>query len=75
MNEAPADDRIKKVAEKLKTLRKAAGHKSYETFAWDNDIPRMQYWRMENGKNFQFSSLLRILEVYKMSLEDFFKDL
>lgn len=75
IKEQPIDNRFQKIAERLKTLRKEAGHKSYETFAWDNDIPRMQYYRMETGKNFQFSSLLRILDIYKMSLEEFFKGL
>jgi hypothetical protein len=66
------DKRILKVSEKLKKLRITSGYSSYENFAFDNDIPRRSYWRMENGTNFRIESLLKILDVYKISLEDFF---
>jgi hypothetical protein len=32
----------------------------------------MQYWRMERGANFRIESLLKILEIYNLSLEEFF---
>ena len=41
------DKRIKKIADRLRELRKEAGYTSYENFAYDNDIPRVQYGRME----------------------------
>lgn len=69
------DNRILQIANKLKKLRLDVGYGSYEFFAWDNEIPRMQYWRMEKGTNFTISSLLRILDVYNITLEEFFKDL
>jgi len=34
----------------------------------------MQYWRMEAGTNFTFTSLLRILDAHKMNLSDFFEE-
>ena len=64
---------IKKVAKRLRELRVAAGYTSYETFANDHDLPRVQYWRMERGTNFRFSSLLIILDKHKISINDFFK--
>lgn len=66
------DDRIVTIADKLKKLRIKSGYTSYENFAFDHDIPRRSYWRMENGTNFRIESLLRILDVYQISLEDFF---
>lgn len=69
------DKRILQIASKIKRLRIDAGYSSYEFFAWDNEIPRMQYWRMEKGTNFTISSLLRVLDAHNISLEDFFKDL
>lgn len=69
------DPRIKAVAEKLKQLRKDKGYKSYETFAWDNDLNRVQYHRMEKGENFTMKSLLKILDVHKLTLRDFFADI
>ena len=66
---------IELMGKKLKELRKEKGYTSYETFAFDNEINRMQYWRMEKGlSNMSIATLLRVLEVHKMSLKDFFAD-
>ena len=63
------------IGTKLKELRIKKGYKSYETFAFDKEINRMQYWRMEKGlANMSMATLLRILEIHKISLKDFFKD-
>lgn len=75
VNDAIDDERIKKIAEKLRELRKKAGYTNYENFAWENDIGRVQYWRMEKGANFTIVSLLKILDAHKISLEYFFKDI
>jgi hypothetical protein len=69
----PLDRRILKICKKLKEIRIDKGYTSYENFAWDNDLPRVQYWRLENGVNFRMESLLRVLDVHKIKLEDFFK--
>lgn len=63
-----------KLGEKLKELRIDAGYSSYENFAHDYDLDRKQYWRMENGANITFLSLIKILNIHKLSLIDFFKD-
>lgn len=70
--DAPLDQRIIKIAELIRLLREQGGYSSSETFAHDFDLPRVQYWRMENGTNFQFTSLLKILDAHKMSLTEFF---
>lgn len=66
------DPRIMKISEKLEKLRIEKGYTSYENFAIEHGISRMQYWRMEKGTNFTFESLLKILDAHKMTLEDFF---
>jgi len=68
------DHRIMKIADKLESIRKQRGYTSYENFAIDKGLPRMQYWRMEKGTNFQFESLLKILDALEMSLAEFFSD-
>ena len=70
----PIDPRAEQVAKKLKEMRIEKGYTSYENFAIDKGIRRMQYWRMETGTNFTFTSLLRILDAHKMSLSDFFEE-
>ena len=67
------DPRILRIAEKLERLRIEKGFTSYENFAIEYGISRMQYWRMEKGTNFTFESLLKILDAHKITLEDFFK--
>ena len=69
------DKRIITIAKKIKALRKAKGYSSYENFAWDNEIPRVQYWRLEKGTNFTIKSLLKILDAHHISLEEFFKEM
>lgn len=74
VNNPIEDERIKKIAAKLKDIRIKAGYTNYENFAWDNDISRMQYWRMEKGANFTMVTFLKILDAHKISLGEFFKE-
>lgn len=69
------DKRIINIGKKIKKLRIDKGYTSYENFAWDNKIPRVQYWRMEKGTNFTIKTFLRILDAHKISIQDFFKEL
>ncbi len=68
------DPRIMKIAKKLEHIRKEKGYTSYENFAIDKGISRMQYWRMEKGTNFSFESFLKILDAHGMNLNEFFSD-
>jgi transcriptional regulator with XRE-family HTH domain len=67
--------KILEIAEKIKLLRKEKGFTSYETFAFEYEINRVQYWRIETGRNITLKTLLKVLSIHKISLEDFFKDL
>lgn len=66
------DPRIMAIANELERLRIKAGYTSYENFAIEHGISRMQYWRMEKGSNFTFVSFLKILDAHKLSLSEFF---
>jgi hypothetical protein len=68
------DNRIMKIAEKIKELRIAGGYSSYEFFAWEHNINRVQYWRVEKGANITLKTLLAILDVHQLTLAEFFKD-
>jgi transcriptional regulator with XRE-family HTH domain len=67
------DPRILEIAEKLEKLRIEKGYTSYENFAIEHGISRMQYWRMEKGSNFTFASFLKILDAHQISLSEFFE--
>ena len=66
---------IKKIGAKLKAMRKAAGYSSYENFAFDNDLSRIQYFKMERGTNFTLSSLIKILNAHGIDFYDFIRQL
>jgi len=70
-----AEKRLALIGDKLKKLRVKAKYKSAETFAFDNELNRVQYWRMEKGANFTMQSLIRVLDIHKLTLEEFFKGL
>ena len=64
---------LEKIGSKLTDLRKRKGYTSHEDFAYDFDIPRVQYWRIEKGKtNVTVKSLCKILTIHNISLEQFF---
>lgn len=76
VKDEPLANILHRIGLRLTELRKKKGYKSHETFSYDFNIPRMQYWRMENGKtNLTIKSLLKVLSIHKISLEDFFKQL
>ena len=63
----------KEIGDKLKHLRLKNGYSSYENFAVEHDLSRMQYWRIEKGlTNLTIRSLVKILNIHKVRLEDFF---
>lgn len=73
--EPNTDKRQLAIAMKIKQLRLEKGYTSYEQFAWDNEINRVQYWRIEKGSNITIASLLKVLDIHKVSLRDFFSDI
>lgn len=65
---------LKRIGARLKRLRIKKGFKSYESFAVEHELSRMQYWRMEEGKtNMTVRSLIKILNIHKITFEEFFK--
>ena len=71
-NEA-LEDALKRIGLKLTNLRLKKGYSSHENFAYDYEISRVQYWRIEKGKtNITMKSLMKLLDIHKMTIEDFF---
>jgi hypothetical protein len=63
------------IGKELKRLRVNAGYKSYEVFAWDNKISRIQYWKTEKGTNCTLKSLKRVLDIHDVRMDTFFNSL
>ena len=69
----PAEDpRLEEIGRRIKELRVKKGYKSAEIFAYEHNLNRVSYWRMEKGCNITMSSLLKILDIHRISLGDFF---
>ena len=73
MAETNFEQTLADIGERLKALRKKKGYSSHESFAFDYDLPRVQYWRLENGKaNCTLKSLYKILAIHNVTIESFF---
>ena len=68
------EDKIVQLAQRIKSLRLSKGYTNAEKFAYEHDISRSQYAQYENGKDLRFSSLMKLLNAFDMSLEEFFAE-
>jgi transcriptional regulator with XRE-family HTH domain len=68
------DKTIIKIAEKIKSLRKEKGFTSYESFAFEHEINRVQYFRIEKGQNITLKTLIKVLQIHNLTLKEFFDD-
>ncbi len=68
------DINLEKLGKRIKELRIKKGYSNYENFAYDNNISRSQFGRYENGQDILFSTLLRIIAAFDMSIKDFFSE-
>ena len=69
----PNQEELTAIALRLKELRKAKGYSNYEHIAFDLEMSRSAYWRLETGANFELKTLIKICKLLKVSLEEFFK--
>ena len=65
---------LNKLGERIRKIRISKGYTSYEYFAYDNNISRAQFGRYERGEDMRFSTLVRIIEAFDMTLEEFFSE-
>lgn len=73
MHDVNKNDRILAISKRIKSLRIEKGYTSYEKFAIEHNFQGKQYWRLEEGHDFKMSTLVRIVDAHKMTLEEFFK--
>jgi hypothetical protein len=65
----------REIAERLKALRMAASEEGYATFSINNDISKNTLFRVESTGNMTIDTLIELLKIYNISLEEFFKGL
>lgn len=68
------DPRLEQIGLRIKELRLNKGYSSAEIFAYEHGLNRVSYWRMEKGCNITLTSLLRILDIHDITLQEFFSD-
>lgn len=66
---------LQQIGKKITQLRIDADYKNYEYFAFDNEISRGQYYRIEKGENITLKTLLKVLSIHKLTIKEFFSDI
>jgi hypothetical protein len=67
---------LKKIGDKLTQMRIEKGYPERVAFSRAFELPEIQYWRIEKGRaNISINSLVKLLYIHRMPIEEFFKDL
>lgn len=62
-----------KLGMRMKELRIKKGYSSFESFAYDNDLPRVLYGNYEKGEgNITYKNLLKVIKALNVSVSEFF---
>ena len=70
------DKYLQAIGRRLTELRKSKGYTSHETFAYDYELSRVQYWKMEKGRsNLTIRSLLKLMEIHQIEIQEFFNSI
>ena len=64
---------VQKLAKRIKTLRIDQGYVNADHFAFDNYFARSQYARYENGEDLRFTSLVKLIHSFGITLSQFFE--
>lgn len=72
--ELDTEEQLKKLGARIKSLRIEKGYTSYEYFAYDHGISRAQFGRYEQGQDLRFSSLVKIVNAFGLTLQEFFNE-
>ena len=73
-DKAETSEEVKKLAERIRTIRLGKGYASHELFAYEHNLPRAQYGRYERGENMRFESLIKVIKAFDMTVEEFFSE-
>lgn len=73
-NQLDVEDQQARLGNRIRELRKKKGYTSLEIFAYEHGFGRTQYARYENGEDLRFSTLVRLVNCFDMTLEEFFRE-
>ena len=64
-----------KLGKRMRELRIKKGYSSFESFAYDNDLPRVLYGNYEKGEgNITYKNLLKVIKALNISITEFFSE-
>lgn len=66
------EEYLTRLGARIRELRLAKGYTNQEIFAYESGIARAQYGKWEKGKNLEFLSLIRLIRIFDVTLEEFF---
>jgi len=67
-------DRLDQLGQRIRSLRMDKGYTNAEKFAYEHDISRSQYAQYEKGKDLRYTSLLKLLSAFDISIQEFFAE-
>lgn len=65
---------LENLGKRLRELRLKKGYTSLEIFAYEHGFGRAQYGRYELGQDLQFTTLIRLVNCFEMTIEEFFSE-
>ncbi|HBX52462.1 MAG: transcriptional regulator [Bacteroidetes bacterium RIFOXYA12_FULL_35_11] len=68
------EETLSRLGERIRQLRISKGYTSYEYFAYEHNISRAQFGRYERGEDLRFSTLIKIIDAFDMTIEEFFSE-
>lgn len=69
-----AQRELQQVGARIRELRKKMGYSSYEAFANEHDVHRVQWGRYEQGLDMYMSTFIKICKLLRVSLHEFFSE-
>ena len=68
------EEDLKKLGDRIRSLRLKKGYSNYENFAYEHDIARAQYGKYEKGEDLRYTSLLKVIRALDVSVQEFFSE-
>lgn len=65
---------LESLGKRIRELRIKKGYSNYEYFAYEKNIPRAQFGRYEKGEDLRYTSLLKVIKAFDMSIKEFFSE-
>lgn len=73
-NALDVEEELQKLGARLKQLRIEKGYTNKDFFAYDHRIHPAQYSRYERGNDLQYSTLIKLINAFGISVAEFYSE-